>query len=47
MGLMGLTRSPVMGPAGNVEFLAHWIPGRDSAVEARTQIEVCVEQQGG
>jgi 23S rRNA (cytidine1920-2'-O)/16S rRNA (cytidine1409-2'-O)-methyltransferase len=43
MGLMGIIRSPITGPAGNVEFLAHWLPGRMAAVEIQSQIEVCVE----
>ena len=31
MGLMGLIRSPLTGPAGNVEFLAHWAPDRQAS----------------
>ncbi|HFD39858.1 MAG TPA: TlyA family RNA methyltransferase [Anaerolineae bacterium] len=27
LGLRGLIRSPLIGPAGNIEFLAHWEPG--------------------
>jgi 23S rRNA (cytidine1920-2'-O)/16S rRNA (cytidine1409-2'-O)-methyltransferase len=45
LGLMGLIRSPITGPAGNVEFLAHWLPGRASAAESRTLIEACLEQE--
>lgn len=44
LGLMGLLRSPLTGPAGNVEFLAHWVPGRAPAVEVVPQIEACIEQ---
>ncbi|MOA38566.1 hypothetical protein D3C78_1602640 [compost metagenome] len=25
--LVGLTHSPIKGPEGNMEFLAHWKPG--------------------
>lgn len=28
--LAGLTHSPIKGPEGNVEFLAHWRPGDDA-----------------
>ncbi len=44
LGLMGLVRSPITGPAGNVEFLAHWLPGRASAVEIAASIKACLEQ---
>jgi 23S rRNA (cytidine1920-2'-O)/16S rRNA (cytidine1409-2'-O)-methyltransferase len=44
LGLMGLIRSPLTGPAGNVEFLAHWTMGRPAAVEAGALVEACVEQ---
>jgi 23S rRNA (cytidine1920-2'-O)/16S rRNA (cytidine1409-2'-O)-methyltransferase len=47
MGLMGLLRSPITGPAGNVEFLAHWVPGRATAVDVASLIESSVEQVGG
>lgn len=43
LGLMGLIRSPITGPAGNVEFLAHWAPGSASTVEITRLIEACVE----
>ena len=39
LGLMGLIRSPLTGPAGNVEFLAHWVPGEATAVRAARLIE--------
>ncbi len=31
--LLGLIRSPITGPAGNAEFLAHWQPGAGSSFE--------------
>jgi 23S rRNA (cytidine1920-2'-O)/16S rRNA (cytidine1409-2'-O)-methyltransferase len=43
LGLMGLVRSPITGPAGNVEFLAHWVPGGASQVEAAAGIAACLE----
>lgn len=42
-GLLGLIRSPVTGPAGNVEFLAHWQPGRASGEEIDLWIRTCLE----
>lgn len=30
LGVRGLTRSPLLGPAGNVEFLTHLVKGGDS-----------------
>jgi 23S rRNA (cytidine1920-2'-O)/16S rRNA (cytidine1409-2'-O)-methyltransferase len=30
--LVGLTNSPVKGPEGNMEFLAHWKPGPGDAL---------------
>ena len=47
MGLIGLTRSPITGPAGNVEFLAHWVPGRADTVDAASLIKAAVEPVGG
>ncbi len=48
LGLMGLVRSPITGPAGNVEFLAHWVPEEnlpaDRPEQVRDWIEACVEQ---
>jgi 23S rRNA (cytidine1920-2'-O)/16S rRNA (cytidine1409-2'-O)-methyltransferase len=46
LGLMGLIRSPITGPAGNIEFLAHWMPDRASAGELATIIESCIESGG-
>lgn len=43
LGLVGLIRSPITGPAGNLEFLAHWIPGRATASHAAAWIRSCVE----
>jgi 23S rRNA (cytidine1920-2'-O)/16S rRNA (cytidine1409-2'-O)-methyltransferase len=42
-GSQGLIRSPITGPAGNVEFLAHWRPGAESKNGARRLVESCVE----
>ncbi|MGD8626834.1 MAG: TlyA family RNA methyltransferase [Anaerolineae bacterium] len=42
LGLMGLIPSPITGAAGNVEFLAHWIPGRPAASEIGPSIEACM-----
>ncbi len=47
MGLMGLIRSPVTGPAGNVEFLAHWVPGSADRADVALQIKAAVEPVGG
>lgn len=43
LGLVGLIRSPITGPAGNVEFLAHWIPGLAGVCDRATKIQSCVE----
>jgi 23S rRNA (cytidine1920-2'-O)/16S rRNA (cytidine1409-2'-O)-methyltransferase len=43
LGLTGLIRSPVTGPAGNVEFLAHWVLGQPPAVEIQPAVDTCVE----
>jgi 23S rRNA (cytidine1920-2'-O)/16S rRNA (cytidine1409-2'-O)-methyltransferase len=42
LGLEGLIRSPITGPAGNVEFLAHWVPGGSPATDIETLIEACL-----
>ena len=47
MGLQGLIRSPIAGPAGNVEFLAHWLPGSASMVDVAPLIEACLEPGKG
>jgi predicted rRNA methylase YqxC with S4 and FtsJ domains len=44
LGLMGMIRSPITGPAGNIEFLAWWIAGRPGAMEAGPLIEACVQE---
>jgi 23S rRNA (cytidine1920-2'-O)/16S rRNA (cytidine1409-2'-O)-methyltransferase len=44
--LMGLIRSPITGPAGNVEFLAHWLPGGASGAETAQLIDACVRTRG-
>ena len=46
MGLGGLIRSPLTRPAGNVEFLAHWIPDRKITVDVAALIEVCLQPEG-
>jgi 23S rRNA (cytidine1920-2'-O)/16S rRNA (cytidine1409-2'-O)-methyltransferase len=51
LGLGGLIRSPITGPAGNAEFLAYWIPistaaGRE-ADSASGLVESCLKAQGG
>ncbi len=43
MGLLGLIRSPITGPAGNVEFLAHWQPGESSPGPIAPMIQACIE----
>jgi 23S rRNA (cytidine1920-2'-O)/16S rRNA (cytidine1409-2'-O)-methyltransferase len=45
LGLMGLIRSPITGPAGNIEFLAHWVPGRAPVAEIASLIEECVDKE--
>ncbi len=45
LGLQGLLRSPITGPAGNIEFLAHWQPGTASSEAVGSWIEECVERQ--
>jgi 23S rRNA (cytidine1920-2'-O)/16S rRNA (cytidine1409-2'-O)-methyltransferase len=47
LALKGLIRSPITGPAGNVEFLATWVPGGAVAVDSASLIESCLELQGG
>jgi 23S rRNA (cytidine1920-2'-O)/16S rRNA (cytidine1409-2'-O)-methyltransferase len=47
IGLSGMIRSPITGPAGNVEFLAHWVPGGANPVDLSSLIEACVEPRGG
>jgi 23S rRNA (cytidine1920-2'-O)/16S rRNA (cytidine1409-2'-O)-methyltransferase len=42
MGLQGLVRSPITGPAGNVEFLAWWLPGRPGREDAAAMIDSCL-----
>ena len=47
IGLTGLIRSPITGPAGNVEFLAHWVPGGTPTMNLRSLIQACIEPRGG
>ncbi len=42
MGLQGLIRSPITGPAGNVEFLAWWLPGRPGRGDGAAMIDACL-----
>ena len=42
LGLTGLIRSPITGPAGNAEFLAHWVPGTKSVDDRSALIKECV-----
>ncbi len=50
LGLVGLIRSPITGPAGNVEFLAHWVPGCRATAETAALtsglIEACLTLKG-
>lgn len=39
LALVGLIPSPITGPAGNVEFLAHWLPGQPGDVDPAALIE--------
>jgi 23S rRNA (cytidine1920-2'-O)/16S rRNA (cytidine1409-2'-O)-methyltransferase len=41
LGLVELIRSPLTGPAGNVEFLAHWVPGREAGEGLTAMIHGC------
>ena len=45
-GLQGLIRSPITGPAGNVEFLAHWSPGAVGRAAAQALVRACLNQEG-
>lgn len=41
LGSMGLIRSPLTGPAGNVEFLVHWVPGHQAGGGSVSMIRAC------
>jgi 23S rRNA (cytidine1920-2'-O)/16S rRNA (cytidine1409-2'-O)-methyltransferase len=43
LGPQGLIRSPITGPAGNVEFLVHWQPGAKGVAGSRQLVETCLE----
>ncbi len=43
LGLRGLMKSPLRGPAGNVEFLGWWMLGVEG-LEAEAAIAVCLEE---
>lgn len=45
-GLQGLTASPLLGPAGNREFLGWWVLGAEQA-DAAVTITVCLEESTG
>jgi 23S rRNA (cytidine1920-2'-O)/16S rRNA (cytidine1409-2'-O)-methyltransferase len=45
LGLQGLIRSPITGPAGNVEFLAHWALNARAGVPIDTQIDACLKPE--
>lgn len=45
-GVCGLIPSPIQGPAGNVEFLAHLKPGASSQLEIETAIAVALTEAG-
>ena len=45
LGLRGLVRSPLTGPAGNVEFLALWLPGEPPLENIASEIDRCVESE--
>jgi 23S rRNA (cytidine1920-2'-O)/16S rRNA (cytidine1409-2'-O)-methyltransferase len=45
LALAGMIRSPITGPAGNVEFLAQWLLDGTVSMDASTLIEACVPQQ--
>jgi 23S rRNA (cytidine1920-2'-O)/16S rRNA (cytidine1409-2'-O)-methyltransferase len=47
MGLRGLIRSPITGPAGNVEFLAHWVPDRADTAGIAALIKASMDPVGG
>lgn len=44
LGLRGLIRSPITGPAGNIEFLAHWMAGGKASLQIAPLIRACVAQ---
>jgi 23S rRNA (cytidine1920-2'-O)/16S rRNA (cytidine1409-2'-O)-methyltransferase len=43
LGLLGLIRSPIVGPAGNVEFLAGWLVASPDLTEGPQAIEHVLE----
>lgn len=47
LGLLGLIRSPITGPAGNIEFLAHWVPGCVDTVDIASLIKASLGPVGG
>ena len=43
LGLTGLIRSPITGPKGNVEFLAHWLPDVKPGDDPSYLINACMK----
>ncbi len=41
LGLLSVVRSPLTGPAGNVEFLAHWAPGGHATGDVSAMVRAC------
>ena len=50
LALRGLTFSPIRGPAGNIEYLAHFVKGGDSIypnyTELVKQAHLCTKDSG-
>lgn len=46
-GVLGLERSPIRGPAGNVEFLAHLVRGAETAIDVPAAIARVVAEVDG
>jgi 23S rRNA (cytidine1920-2'-O)/16S rRNA (cytidine1409-2'-O)-methyltransferase len=44
---LGLVPSPITGPAGNVEFLAHLVPGTPASLHPDSLIAACLESVEG
>ena len=38
----GVCESPLRGPAGNVEFLAWWLPGQPGREDGAAMIDACL-----
>ena len=47
LALLGLTPSPIRGPAGNVEFLSYLGRGQpDPGLDLEVQVDTCIEEAG-